>query len=41
MKQINKHWYYGACDTCMDFFPIDVLKPVCPKCGDELKEVLE
>jgi len=26
-----------ACDTCMDFFPIDWLYQGCPVCGNELK----
>ncbi len=41
MKEIKESPFTGACDRCMDFFPIDVLKQVCPVCGDELKEVLE
>jgi len=30
-----------ACDTCMEFFPIDWLTQGCPKCGNDLKEVVE
>jgi len=33
--------FIGACDTCMDFFPMDVIYRACPVCGDELKDVIE